>query len=253
MTTVSILCLTASAAMAAMPESEYLEMLKIAQQKVTRLKALHAGGNPSALSTSLARTVVGRAYQVGDVWDVIACKERSTMAAMTSEPVRTSNHCALFHYEVTEVKPGADPQVKIRVTQKEGYGLKVADNHIDSMELTTSSRFAQSEKLYHLTNHAHIFASPNGVHTSATPLELYPLDVPEIETAEQMQPSTIPVLPPELQSLATQVGFTAELTHSTWFEQQDLFGREIQVLWQYGDLWPAYLKTPNGTAILVRK
>ena len=248
-----IQALMASAAHAALPEDEYKQMLQIAQLKVNRLNALRQGGGQNALSTSLARNILGRYYEAGDVWDVIACKEKSTMAAMDSNPVRYSNKCSLFHYEVLEVKPGAQTQVKVRVTQKEGYGLKLADPKIEAIDLTWSDQFAQNQKLYHFAHHGSFFASPNGVHTSATLLELYPLDVPDIYTAEQLPAPSLPVLPPELQAPAQQAGFSADLNKSVSFDQQDLFGRDIQILWQRGDLWPAYMKTPNGTAILVRK
>ena len=227
-------------------------MLKIAQLKVNRINALRQAGNSNSLSTSLVRNVLGRYYQVGDVWDVLACKERSNESAMTSEPVVSHYRCGLFHYEVTDVKPGAEAQVTVHVTQKEGYGLKVADPKVYSLDLTMSDKFAQSKKIYQFTNRGAFYASPNGVHNSATLLELYPLDVPDIYTAEQLTASELPALPPQIQSVAQQAGYSADLSKSAWFEQQDLFGRSVQILWQRGDLWPTYMKTATGTAILVR-
>ena len=62
-------------------------MLQIAQLKVNRLKALHQDGATERAFHLARANVLGRYYQAGDVWDVVACKERSTMAAMDSNPV----------------------------------------------------------------------------------------------------------------------------------------------------------------------
>lgn len=250
------LCLSsfASAAVPQVPglsDGEYRAMLKIAQLKVNRLNALRNGG-ANALSTSMIRSVIGRYYQPGDVWDVIACKEKTNEAAMTSQPTQVHHRCATFHYEVLELRPGQDPQIKVRITQKKDFGLKEVDPTVEALDLMMTDKFVQRQKTYHFTDESLFAASPNGVHTGVSSLELFPLDVPDIYTAEQLPPSQLPELPPELRAPAQQAGFTADLKNSSWYEQQDIFGREIQVLWQKGDLWPAYIKTPNGVAVLVR-
>src|SRR6185437_16981262 len=85
--------------------NQYLYFLKVAQRKVDHLKSLRSG-EPGALSTSLVISVLGRYYQVGDHWDVVAWKQKSTMASMNSLPVTYKYQKALFHYEVIDVKPG---------------------------------------------------------------------------------------------------------------------------------------------------
>jgi len=231
---------------------EYQDMLRIAQRKVDRLKALGAG-SAGALSTSLVMSVLGRYYQVGDHWDVLAWQISSTMAAMTSEPVKYRYHAGKFHYEVIEVKPGNPSQVAVRITQETGASLPAADPRVQWLDLTMTSQFSQDSKIYHFRNQNDYSASPNGVHSNVSILELFPLDVPDIYTAERSTPSALPDLPVEIKDQATAAGYSAQLSQSSWFDQEDLFGRPVQILWQHGDLWPAYMKTPTGIAILARR
>jgi hypothetical protein len=231
----------------------YQEMLQIAQRKADHMKALKAATGPEALSTSLVTSVLGRYYQVGDQWDVLAWQQSSDAAAKTSAPTRFRGRVGSFHYEVIDVKPGNPAQVTVRITQK--VGPKV-DPRVIWLDLTMSDRFAQSKKVYHLANENTYSASPNGLHTAVSVLELFPLDVPDIYTAEKLTPPALPELPPTFQKQAEQAGYSAtsiDLKQSAWFQQEDLFGRPIEVLWQHGDLWPSYMKTPGGVAILVRQ
>jgi hypothetical protein len=233
-------------------ENQYKEMLQIAQKKVERVQSLRAQASGSELSTSLVRNVLGRYYQVGDNWDVLVWQESSNMAAKTSEPTKVRGRIAEFHYEVVDVKPGVEAQVKVKITQKQDFGLKPLDPSVVSLDLTMSDKFAQSRKVYHFMNARNFAASPNGIHTNVSLLELCPLDVPDIYTAEQSIPTALPVLPQAFQQIAQEAGYSSDLTKSAWFDQEDLFGRSIEILWQHGDLWPAYMKTPGGVAILVR-
>src|SRR6185437_9372788 len=129
-------------------------------------------------------------------------------------------------------------QVTVRITQKSEDGTAVPDPKVAWLDLTMTNQFDQDRKVYHFANQNNYWASPNGVHTSVSPLELYPLDVPDIYTADRSTPTALPDLPPEIVEDAKKAGYAADLSQSSWFHQEDMFGRSIQILWQKGDLWP---------------
>lgn len=262
---VPVLVISATAS-ASLPRDEYLSGLSLAQHKVERLKefrsrkaALRAGtvaASGEALTASALKGLLGRFYQVGDQWDVIAFHVDDTAARATSDPALLANppgRSGVFHYEVLSAQDGADGQVVLRVTQKSDLGLRITDPAVQSMLLSMSDGFQQTRKQYRRSSGATVEASPDGLHSSASVLELYPLDIPDIVSAEKLTPASLPALPDPLAPLARTSGFAPDLERCSWFEQDDFFGRPVQVLWQQGDPWPAYLKTPGGVAILIHK
>ena len=234
----------------------YISALKLADQKVKRLKE-HASGDPNAISSAVLRALFGRYYQVGDRWDVAALRFDHSVMRMTSDPeqLKTSGDVvALFHYEVIKVKTGMSPQVVIKVTQVESNGIPILDPKVTELTLTMNDQLVQSDKAYLFKGASQpVKVSPDGIRSRITPLELFPLDVPDVVTAERQDAISLPELPGKLQSVAAQAGFKPDFAKSSWFEQDDFFGRPVQILWQQGDPWPAYLKTPNGIAILLHK
>lgn len=236
-------------------DSEYLANLKVAQAKVMRVKKARLAA--ASLSSPLVKSLFGRYYQVGDSWDVAAFEFMNPMARMTSDPEHLKMGIArsgIFHYEVVSVNTTGTPQVVMKVTQKSDLGLSPVDPHVQTLTLTMSDQMVQTRKSYQLAGRAQpVAASPNGLHSAITPLELFPLDVPELLTATRQKASSLPPLPDEVQSIAKKASYQPDLSKSSWFEQDDFFGRPVQVLWQNGDPWPAYLKTENGLAILIRK
>jgi hypothetical protein len=240
-------------------EADYQAALKVAEKKVARQKSLNSqSGN--ALSSSLIRTLFGRYYQVGDHWDVAAWSFDNTMARMTSDPEHLEvkgGRGGIFHYQVVQVKPAPKPEVVIQVSQLEDFGMKKQDPKVQTLKLTMNDTMNQSQKTYVIADRngspKAIRVSPEGIHSSITSLELFPLDVPELLTAESTQASAVPALPLGLQAIASQAGYKPVAASSLWFEQDDFFGRPIQAMWQQGDPWPAYYKTTNGVSILIRK
>lgn len=237
------------------PEEQYLQELKIAQAKVLRVKKARLAA--ASLSSPLVKSLFGRYYHVGDSWDVAAFQYMNPMARMTSDPDHLKmeiTRSGIFHYEVVSVKSDRIPEVVMKVTQKLDFGLSPPDPRVQALTLTMNDQLVQTRKSYQLVGHSlPVAASPNGIHSSVSPLELFPLDVPEILTASRAQATTLPQLPAEAQAVARKANYQPDLTRSSWFEQDDVFGRPVQVLWQQGDPWPAYLKTANGVAILIRK
>jgi hypothetical protein len=240
-------------------EDAYQAALKAADKKVQRQKSLNSQ-SANALSSSLIRNLFGRYYQVGDNWDVAAWSFDNTMARMTTDPAHLESkggRGGVFHYQVIEVKNAPKPEVVIQVTQREEFGLHKQDARVQALKLSMNDTMLQSQKTYVMTDRSgatrSIKVSPDGIHSAITGLELFPLDVPELLTAESTQASSVPELPEGLRGIASQAGYHPAPGKCLWFEQDDFFGRPIQAMWQSGDPWPAYLKTSSGVSILIRK
>jgi hypothetical protein len=248
-----------------MPERDYLAALKVADNYVTKKK--NFSQNPSAISSSMIKTLFGRYYEVGDNWDIAAWPSLNNTMRMTSETNSLKNRVGkggIFHYEVSNVKTGMNPEVTIKVTQSENYGFPIIDPQVKTLTLKMTDQMIQSKKTYFMEGRNEgydvspvglhtLHELPNGSHSLTSLLEMYPLDVPEVSTAERRQIQTLPSLPDTVEKFASQTGFKPELSRCSWLDQDDFFGRPVQILWQHGDPWPAYFKTQNGIAILIRK
>lgn len=236
----------------------YLAALKIADRHVQRQKELEAN-NAGALSSTIIKRLYGRYYRVGDAWTVAAIQTQPMAMLRTGSSGANALHegqIGIFRYEVIEVRNGAEPEVVLQVTQQSAHGLKPVDSKVESLTLTMNDKLSQSLKEYKLRGSSGSRTASmvlNGVRSGGTPLELFPLDVPDAYTAVEQQASAVPQLPGKLSAVAQQAGFNPNVSQSTWFEQNDFFGRPIQFLWQSGDPWPAYLKTPHGVSILIGK
>jgi hypothetical protein len=241
----------ATTAHASMSREDYLKALQIAQAKVDRVNGAN-NSRDEALSSSTIKMLYGRYYQVGDHWKVAAWYARSNQAAMSAPRTTESGSLGIFNYEVTDVKTGDTPTVTLKITQEDAFGAPPVDPKVRFIRLTMNDRMVQNEKSYSLAGRDDLLkVSPEGIHSSLSPLELFPLDVPELTTAERQPATQVPALPSALDRIAKSQGFHPDLAQCEWFEQDDFFGRPIQVLWKSGNPWPSYLKTANGTAILL--
>ncbi len=249
----SLVMLVASSSSYAMSEKDYKQALKIVSDKIARTREANSA---SALSSPIIKAYFGRYYRVGDSWDVASWEIKSPMMSMTpiseNQPTKVGKG-GVFRYEVKEVRNGASPQVVIGVKQISDFGMAPVDPKVEELTLTMSDRFVQTEKAYRLQGGTSpVKVSPDGLHSRITPLELYALDVPEIATAIRNTPTSAPELPAAVQSVASRASYRPDLRQSTWLEQDDFFGRPVQILWQYGNPWPSYLKTSTGISILLR-
>lgn len=240
----------------AMTREQYLDALKIADQKVMREKAITRGGSGDALSSSALSRLFGRYYQAGDTWEVAAWVLEQPIMNKVSRPEgqRPSvRKAGIFHYEVTAVKNGPEPEITLLIRQIDRHGIAIVDPRIETLTLKMNDRLQESEKSYRVAGRsAPVPVSTQGLRSGLTELEFFPLDAPEIATALTTPAKALPDLPEAVAALAGSVGWSPDLSKSQWLEQDDFFGRSVQMLWQFGDPWPAYLKTSNGVAILIR-
>lgn len=236
-------------------DQEYLQMLQIAQKKVSRIQALQAPAHSNALSTLSQAASLGLNLDVGDQWDVLSCKIKSNSAAKTSETTHFRNFCGIFHYEVTRIQSREPRHLEFKVTQKGDSGLTLRDPKLESIEFSTNDQLQSSHPIYHFKQMPLLDSLIRITHSASTALEFYPLALPDFSTAEYLPASKGRIdLSPELEKAAEMTDLkTVNLANSIWLEQQDLFGRPIQALWQVGDPWPSYLKTPQGIALLIHK
>ncbi|MEO7163944.1 MAG: hypothetical protein ABI041_13575 [Bdellovibrionia bacterium] len=249
--TTSAMLLVTFQSWAAMPEKDYRAALQVAERKVLRTNQIR--NNSENLSASTLKMLFGRFYKVGDSWDIASWNFTSSKMRKTSDPEQIKKQLgpgAIFHYEVMRIRSGAEPEVDFKVTQMPSRDFKVVDSRVSqlnlTMRLTSQDQLTQIHKTYS-------FLEKNISNNNQTPLELFPLDIPETLNAEQQTKPTEPELPSEIQDIANRLGFHPSLSQSTEFHQDDFFGRSVQILWQHGDPWPVYLRTVNGIAILIRK
>ena len=252
---------SASPTLAAMPEKDYRDALQVAEKNILR-KHQPPGGSKnlsasalstSALSASTLKMLFGRFYQVGDSWDIAAWIFRNSEMRKTSDPEHTEKKLGpggSFHYEVIRIRSGTEPEVDFKVTQIPSNDFNPVDPRVSqlnlTMRLTAQDQLIQAHKTYS-------FLNPDIRNNDQTPLQLFPLDIPETLNADPLPKASEPQLPFEIQRIAHKLGFQPSLSESTEFRQDDFFGRPIQILWQHGDPWPVYLRTVNGIAILIRK
>lgn len=248
-------------ASADMSREDYLSALKSADRYVTAKKQREAEaerafqpgaqGAVSAMERALG-SIYQREYQVGDSWKVIAGSVAPPSVAMVpgnGGDEERVNRLGLFKYEVVEATP---ERIALKVTQLEGMGLKPADPKVESVRIVLDRRLRQVSKSYSMVGRADEVAVASTMRSRISGLEAFPLDLPEILTAERKEPEKLPELPAALRKLANQAKYAPNPNRATWFEQQDAFGRPQEMLWQAGDAWPVYLRTPQGVAILVR-
>lgn len=248
-------------ARAEMTESEYRSALKIASEEVQRRKRL-AESRANAVSSSVLRELFGRYYEEGDSWVVAAYREESPMMRMTSDPAHlrsAEGQVGVFKYEVVKVRTGLNPEVELRVTEAPGFGAaEKIDPRVTHLTLTMNDQLSQSVKQYTFASTGNdapseVRVSAEGIRSSATPMDLFPLDVPDVFTARSDESAVAPKLPDALARVAARAGFAVDSGRTKAFEQEDFFGRAVRILWTQGDPWPAYLKTPQGVAVLLSK
>ena len=244
------LLLQAQSATGALPPDEYEKALHIAQKKVLRE---NTAAQPGALFAASASRVIGRFYQIGDHWDVAVWRLQPTQMRKTSDPEHQKIPATaplVFRYEVVEVKTGAAARVVLQVKQ---LGANPMDPAVEFLQIELSPQLLQAKKSYQFGARNEVVpVSPEGIRSAMTPLEMLPLDFPNVLTAEQRVADHLPELPEAIRKAAQELGYAPDLARSVWFEQDYFFGRPVQALWQHGDLWPAYLRTAYGMAILIR-
>lgn len=278
---------------AAMPEKDYKAAMELAQQKVQRKNALRSlrnastniRSNPSSHSLSPTqpwlKELLNKSYKVGDQWDVAAWHLFQPMSKVTNDESQITLdviNFGIFHYEVVEMQNGSNPTLTLKVTQKNTDTHSTIDPKIDSLQLKMTEEFEQIEKKYTLHcnkaeckterktgsetersakpspgNSIEFKVSPEGIRSQMTPLELMPLDIPEIFSASRKTLSHLPTFPTPIASYAKKIDFNPDLSKCIYFQQDDFFGRPIDVLWQQGDPWPSYMKTAYGIALLIQK
>ncbi len=232
---------------AAYSPEEYREALKIADQEVQRRSPLrtHSWGTHQTIPT----------YRVGDRWSVAVIRSDSSAMRMTddlSQLRARASGAMIFNYEVTQVIESWKSYVVIRVTQRDAV-----DDSFESLELRISPKGKQLEKSYRLKgNKKSVSVSPDSVRSPLTSIESLPLDFPNLTQARVSVPHRLPQLPLALSSTLSARGDelgARGLGNAQWFESEDFFGRPVQALWRRGELFPAYLKTPQGVAVLLSK
>src|SRR5438067_748928 len=124
----SLVLLVASSSSFGMTEQDYKNALKIVSEKIARTQQ---AGSANALSSPIIKAYFGRYYRVGDSWDVASWEIKSPLMSLTpisgDAPTKVGKG-GVFHYEVKEVRNGANPQVVISVKQISDFGMTPVDS-----------------------------------------------------------------------------------------------------------------------------
>lgn len=255
----------------AMSEQEYFEALRAVNERVEKLRERRSGldaarsaarpeGDAGVAGVQGLRGLRTRAYQVGDSWTVIAMKsEEQRVAALKMAPdaaPRPAPELGVFRYTVVEA-PERSGEIEIRVEPQASHGISLPDSRVRSLTLRADASFLQKAKVYAFgrggSRERRVPVSPDGIRSNVTPLELFPIDLPRIELGEGRRVAELPELPAGIARVARESGYDPKPGDGLWFEEQDFFGRPVELFWRQGDPWPAYIKTPQGLAILVSK
>jgi hypothetical protein len=223
-------------------ESQYREALRIADQHVKKTHLMTQSS--SALSIPLIQKIKGDFYRVGESWDVEVFQFLQNPNTPLGNTER-KGRIARFHYEVVGVTPGEKPKVDLRVTQV----APLLDAKVKALEIEAEvggQEIEQVKKYYLLQNSSQIvLVSPEGLRSPITPIELFPVDFPNVSTLDEAPFKGELTLPKPLKA-------HFDPAQSLHFDGDDFLGKPLDVVWQHGDPWPAYMRTSLGVSVLLR-
>lgn len=254
-----VIALLGDGVWASMPQSDYLKALQIADQHVRKQKAAQAmeAQGATALISDGHFNPLEYPYQAGQKWIVAAQRTESSIMRRTDDPsqlAKRAESIGFFQYEVVQVTRGEKPKLALKITPIAYDGIEPVDTRVNELSLTVDGQFRQVAKAYKVAGRAEpIAVNPDGIRSRLSPMELYPLDAPSIFGVSAEAVTAQPELPGKLAEIAKKQGFALDPGKSHRFDQDDFFGRGVEFIWQKGDPWPAYMKTPMGVAVLVRK
>ncbi len=234
--------------------------------------------DPSDLRSAFEQADLGRTgfYRRGTTWQVAfqyhvdRSHERHLLGPGEMRGTGGMEDVYLFDYRVARVTSRVFGEYRRKVAHLEIYqapeagpftGL-VAEDRLDTheyqMKVLMNDLFEGVAKIFFNDTY------PNGRYVELgggvqvrSPSDPFPVDVPNVTVAGR-ETRPLPPLSPELHEVATkaaEIGWLApdwETREYRFFT----FGLEDgveDVYWAPGDLWPSYVRTPRGDALLVRQ
>jgi hypothetical protein len=234
--------------------------LDAAEQHVLRQKAkavLHSmaanGEQGQALSATALRFGLTLppsppVYRTGMQWDVLSY---GTLTVTPAGAAGDGGKSALFHFEV---KSADASEIRIRVTPKAGYGLMIVDPNVAYVDFVYTPGLKLKQKLYQLHGYRYtIPVSPDHMKVGVSPMEGFPLDLPELGDAEKDTTCDAkPDLPSSFKHYTDRAGFRGYPVVESCWTTYDLFGHQAQSVWPLGQPFPTYMKSAHhGISILV--
>ena len=234
-------------------EKRYLSSLQYASQKVLLKK--QKTSSPLALSASMLAAHLGRPYQIDESWLVLSFIDESVMmrgVALSPGAASAPFRGGLFEYRVKEIRTGFQPEISLSIQQVSHPNFPTIDSRVKQLLIVLDEQLSQKKKFYAMSTHPHLISVPvEGVGDFLSPISFYPLDLPQIMTAQPSTQPQEPHFPQSLQRLIHPYSWQVNLGRAIEYEQEDFFGRPIDILWERGKPWPSYIKTPRGISILV--
>lgn len=242
---------------AAQDGEEYLRLLSIAQKHVEARKLDEAGRGPDGASR-LRNAVAPARFQPrfflkGESWTVaVSPVDASAMMSLPGGPVRRARQAQLFECRVADVESAGLAQVDVR--QILGEGESPADARVELVRLVLDRAFTVVRKEVRFRDGTPTRISTRGEGgTLAKGFEAFPAELPPVnETAgSPVEAAALPALPAELAAYAAR--FRINPARAVEFRYQDLYARDVRVVWQQGDPWPSYVETPSGISVLLTR
>lgn len=234
----------------AQTDAEYFSRLG-AMQKVSAVAKLRALGVADSTQAVRALSMVGlqrRFYEVGQSWSVDFRANESTLArksgGLAVDPtVRTLRRPSRFDYKVLAIDSRLH-RASIEVRQHINSDDLPVDPRLERVILTVSEQFVVlAKELFYRDGRAPTTIALNAAGNVPMGFDAYPVDLPDLASREGQPLREVP------DELKERPGLTS--ARALDFRVNDLFARPVRLIWTEGEVWPVYVQSPAGTAILV--
>ncbi|MEW6055204.1 MAG: hypothetical protein AB1540_01205 [Bdellovibrionota bacterium] len=224
---------------------EYLELLGIAQRALREKKLRNVVTSGSVQPANRVSSIWAkhRFYRKGETWVVDFTSRESAIMRKSNAPedqVLAKRRPSAFIFSVIGVEPN-NKMARVEVRQKLEKDDVPVDPRIDHLVLHINEIFVVVKQETHFRDGApaHTVES-SSLSNVSTGFSAYPVDLPNINLDEG---TTIAELPEELRG-------EVDPKQALEFRSTDLYGRSLSMIWREGDVWPVYVKSPTGIAVL---
>jgi hypothetical protein len=231
-------------------ESWSVEFTPNSTDEMARGEALPQSATPQAQTRSDARRPAQRHAQRSEEKQGAVMAPYAALSDLSSAPLSEARNASgrrtkakssvIFDYKVlfvdadkTDKKKGAHIEIRPSKSATKAEDWR-ADASIESMEITVNRSFVVVHRTLHFRDgRAPVSLATDDVSNISLGFSAFPVDLPNLGT------------PANLESSDSGEGVTE-------FKWDDLYARPMQAVWKDGDVWPELVRSPAGTAVLVR-
>ena len=246
-----------------------LARLQRASQIIQNKKAIEAAlaaGMVDKSIPALETLGLGRFYGTGDRWRILfSAKSKSyyRMAGLAGLAVEGWSRPIAYDFEVvnTGVYTSRDgtqrkfAEVSITLADRQLAASLRGINAPTRVTLTLNDQFRGVLKTYHFSRPredgtTQVTQSLDGRRNVSSSMDRFPLDLPNVSRAQGESIDQSPALPEELRAALGRER-VLDPSSALRFRYKNTYGRELDVAWSQGGLWPVYTSSEAGVAVLV--